>query len=135
MQLAVRAGLVMNETLTRFQNANPSAGGQEWTLNLPSMARQSCPNPCTFTRTFRNPTPSGILWRGSLTGVTGTVTPALAWVPAGASVTLTVSVDPTPLPVDGNWVYGGLLLEHRVTGGGVDVFRELRLPIAFKRQP
>ena len=135
LERAVRAGLVMNETLTRFQNANPSAGGQEWTLNLPSMARQSCPNPCTFTRTFRNPTPSGILWRGSLTGVTGTVTPALAWVPAGASVTLTVSVDTTPLPVDGNWVYGGLLLEHRVTGGGVDVFRELRLPIAFKRQP
>ena len=135
LERAVRAGLVMNETLTRFQNANPSAGGQEWTLNLPTMARQSCPNPCTFTRTFRNPTPSGILWRGSLTGVSGTVTPALAWVPAGASVTVTVSVDTTPLPVDGNWVYGGLLLEHRVTGGGVDVFRELRLPIAFKRMP
>ena len=132
LERAVRAGLVLNETTANFTAANPGSGGQEWTLNLPTMARRNCSPSCTFTRTFRNPTPGGILWRASLTGVTGTVSPALAWIPAGATQAIQVTVNTAALPADGTWVHGGLLLEHRVTGGGVDAFRELRLPISVR---
>jgi subtilisin family serine protease len=135
LERAVRAGLVMHETQANFNAANPATGGQEWTLNLPSMARQNCTSSCTFTRTFRNPTPSGILWRASVSGVTGSVSPALVWIPAGATQSFTVTVDTTGVPADGNWVHGRVLLEHRVTGGGVDTFRELGLPVSVRVPP
>ena len=132
---AVRAGLVLNETTANFTAANPAIGGQEWTLNLPSMARRSCWPSCTFTRTFRNPTPGGILWRASLEGLPGTVSPALVWIPPGGTQVFQVTVDTSARPADGAFAFASVLLEHRVTGGGVDAFRELRLPVAVAVQP
>ena len=132
---AVRAGLVMNETTANFSAANPATGGQEWTLNLPSMARRSCWPSCTFTRTFRNPTTSGILWRASVEGLPGTVSPAFAWIPPGGTQAFQVTVDTSALPNNGTFAFASVLLEHRVTGGGVDAFRELRLPVAVAVQP
>ena len=132
---AVRAGLVMNETTANFSAANPATGGQEWTLNLPSMARRSCWPSCTFTRTFRNPTTSGILWRASVEGLPGTVSPAFAWIPPGGTQSFDITVDTSALPNNGTFAFASVLLEHRVTGGGVDAFRELRLPVAVAVQP
>ena len=132
---AVRAGLVLNETTANFTAANPATGGQEWTLNLPSMARRSCWPSCTFTRTFRNPTSSGILWRASVEGLPGTVSPAFAWIPPGGTQAFQFTIDTSALPNNGTFAFASVLLEHRVTGGGVDAFRELRLPVAVAVQP
>ena len=138
---AVNAGLVLNETKANFQAANPSNGGTTVGLNLPSLADTTCnPPSCSFTRTFRNTRTYGALWAVSVEGLTGTV-PSLLWVPAGTSRSLTVSIDATALPADGNWHFGKLVLRERLSGNNVEPLSELHLPvgvirtIAFASQP
>ncbi len=48
---AALSGLVMVETTANFLAANPGAGGDVKTLNLPSVRDRSCSPSCTFTRT------------------------------------------------------------------------------------
>lgn len=50
---ALLAGLVMDETIQNFVDANPSAGGDVRTLNLPSVRDVDCDPDCTWTRTVR----------------------------------------------------------------------------------
>jgi uncharacterized repeat protein (TIGR01451 family) len=51
---AALIGLVMDETVTNFENADPAAGGDEKTLNIPSYQNSQCVGLCSFTRTVRN---------------------------------------------------------------------------------
>ena len=50
---ALLAGLVMDETIQNFLDANPSDGGDVRTLNLPSVRDVACDPDCTWTRTVR----------------------------------------------------------------------------------
>ncbi len=125
---AINAGLVLNETAANFQAANPGSGGNPATLNLPSLADATCASSCSFTRTFRNARTYGSLWRVQLVGLTGTA-PALLWVPAGGSTSLTVTITTTGLPASGNWNFGKLVLTELFTGVQVNTTSELQLPI------
>lgn len=58
---AALAGLVMDETAANFLNADPGAGGDVKTLNLPSVRDLTC-NPCTFTRTVSAGQPFDTNW-------------------------------------------------------------------------
>lgn len=51
---AQEAGLVMNETLANFLNANPALGGDPSTLNVASMMDSACLENCSWTRTLKN---------------------------------------------------------------------------------
>lgn len=128
---AVRAGLVMDETRANFLAADPNLGGRPDTLNLPALLNADCWRTCTFRRTFRNPTASGILWRASVAFGAGFVSPALAWIPPGGTQTFTITIDPSSILSvgPGRLAATRVDFEHRVTGGGVDAFRTLQLPV------
>ncbi len=125
---AINAGLVLNETGANFLAANPASGGNPGALNLPSMADATCASSCSFTRTFRNARTYGSLWRVQLVGLNGTA-PSLLWVPAGASASLTVTIDTTGLPASGSWNFGKLVLTELFTGVQVNTNSDLQLPI------
>lgn len=50
---ALLAGLVMDETVQNFVDADPSTGGDVRTLNLPSVRDIDCDPDCAWTRTVR----------------------------------------------------------------------------------
>ncbi|QSX77986.1 S8 family serine peptidase [Lysobacter solisilvae] len=85
VDLATRAGLVMNETKANYAAANPNAGGDPSTLNQPSMAKARCIGTCTFVRTVRNTLPYKHQWRVTLEGLAGTVLPASLTLKPGES--------------------------------------------------
>ena len=138
---AVNAGLVLNETKANFQAANPSSGGSTVGLNLPALVDMTCnPPSCSFTRTFRNTRTYGSLWVVSVQGLTATA-PSLVWFPAGATLPVTVTINASQLPADGNWHFGKLVMQEQFTGRMIDLSSELHLPIgvirtvAFASQP
>ncbi|MGY6586858.1 MAG: S8 family serine peptidase [Wenzhouxiangella sp.] len=51
---AALSGLVMHEVFANFLAANPAAGGDVRTLNLPAVRDVNCSPNCSFTRTVRN---------------------------------------------------------------------------------
>jgi len=77
---AALAGLVMHEIFANFLAANPAAGGDVRTLNLPAVRDVNCTPSCTFTRTVRNTLDAPSSWSISSTVNSGdfnvTVTPA-----------------------------------------------------------
>ncbi len=136
IERAIRAGLVLNETTANYNAANPATGGNPATLNLASMANGRCAPPsCSFTRTFRNPGTSGGLWRISVNGLTGTATPALAYILPGGTSTVTFTINSSALPANGSWNFGEVLMELRQSGGSTNSVASLRLPVAVAVQP
>ncbi len=118
---AINAGLVMHETGANYRAANPVSGDAAQ-LNQPNLVDGRCGRTCSFIRTFRNPHAVASTWNLQLQGVTGTV-PASITVPAGASVSVTITLSP---PVaTGAWSFGSLTL----TAVGSSS-TPLRLPIA-----
>ncbi|RPE81328.1 S8 family serine peptidase [Vulcaniibacterium tengchongense] len=126
VDLAARAGLVMDETTENFLAADPAAGGQVHALNLPSLGNARCIERCRFERTFRGTRRPVAFWLARLEGVRGTVSPAVFAVGAGQRVKLKIEVDTRRLPADGRWHFGRV--ELKPLGG----FRspELHLPVA-----
>ncbi|MFK8032481.1 MAG: S8 family serine peptidase [Gammaproteobacteria bacterium] len=53
VDVAVNAGLVLDETDENFDAANPAIGGDPRTLNLTALYSTECLGNCSFTRTFR----------------------------------------------------------------------------------
>jgi hypothetical protein len=119
---AINAGLVMHETAANYRAANPDLGGNVSALNQPSLVNGRCGASCSFTRTFRNPQTSASTWNLQLNGVAGTV-PASITVPAGASVSVTVTLRPSSAA--GIWSFGSLNLTPVGSSNA-----PLRLPIA-----
>ena len=65
---AARAGLVMHEFFDNFLAADPSAGGDVRTLNLPALRNLDCSPSCSWTRTVRNTINGSSSWTAA--GVT-----------------------------------------------------------------
>ena len=135
LERAIRAGLVMNETTANFNAANPGSGGNTHSLNLPSMAKISCAPTCQFTRTFRNPGTSGGLWTLNLTGLNGTLSSSLLWIPAGASRSVTVTIDTAGIPANNAWNFGRLVLNQQLSGASTAATSTLSLPIGVTVSP
>ncbi|HEX4853102.1 S8 family serine peptidase [Arenimonas sp.] len=135
LERAIRAGLVMDENKANYLAANPGTGGFTHTLNLPSMARANCAPVCQFVRTFRNPGTSGSLWSLSVTGLSGTVDSPLLWVPAGASRTVTVTIDTSAIPANNAWNFGALVMTRVYSGAPSANDGTLSLPIGVTVAP
>ncbi|PSL03147.1 putative repeat protein (TIGR01451 family) [Haloactinopolyspora alba] len=99
LNVAARAGLVMDETYADYVAADPAQGGDVKTLNLPSMANSQCLQTCTFTRTVTGTATGAGTWAASAEsttdGVTVSVEPSTFTIAEGEDVELTVTVDVT----------------------------------------
>ncbi|NTV62655.1 MAG: S8 family serine peptidase [Oscillochloris sp.] len=94
LERAARAGLVLDETATHFMAANPDAGGDPRTLNIPSMADARCVFSCSWTRTLHNALNVPVSWVASTETSALSISPASFTIAAAGSqvVTFTLNV-------------------------------------------
>jgi subtilisin family serine protease len=126
VDVASRAGLLLDETGANFTAANPAIGGNLATLNLASMASGRCVGTCTFTRTVRRGQSGLATYNLSLTGLPAgaTVSPSSITLGASGTRSFQVSIDGTQLdPLV--WTHGELVLTH---AGGTEP--TLHMPIS-----
>ena len=93
---AARAGLIMDESAQNFTAANPSAGGNPATLNLPSFQDLSCVGSCTFARSVRSTRTAPVSWTATFEGLpagAASLTPAQFTVANAGLQAITLSVD------------------------------------------
>lgn len=95
------AGLVMHETFDNFLAANPAAGGDVRTLNLPALRNVACQESCSFTRTVRNTLEEPSSWTVSTEMISGdfdiVVTPSSFSFSGDTSETQTITVEVFPV--------------------------------------
>lgn len=132
---AVRAGLVLHETLANFQAANPAIGGDPKALNLASYANRSCSPTCTFTRTFRNTQSTGRIWNVKVVGLNGTVSSPSIFIPAGQSRALRFTINTAKIPNNGKWYFGEIELSPALGTPVADASPVLRMPVAVAVAP
>jgi len=125
---AALSGVVLDETTANFVAANPASGGSLASLNLASMASVSCATTCTFTRTVSSTSLTAQNYTLSFTGLlagAATVTPATFTLAAGATQTITISIDGTTLA--SGWNFGRLVLDANDV-----LLPSLHMPIAIR---
>lgn len=114
MSKAALSGLVMEVSYDEYVAANPAAGGNPQTLNIPSYQNSNCLGGCTFERTVTNITDIALDYAISIektTGVEITVQPADGFsIPAGGTQKLTVTVKPS-ITSGGAWQFGRIIME------------------------
>lgn len=113
LDLAVNAGLYLDETKAGFIAANPGTGGEPKDLNLPGLVDTACRGSCNFHRTVTDLV-GGASWvasaHGFTEGVSVSVTPSDFTLADGGSQALTFNIDLRPAEVVGTWVYGEIHL-------------------------
>lgn len=110
---AAIAGLVLDESVSDFQNADPAGGGDPRTLNLPSLVDDDCDATCGWSRRVESVASSTVVWTASVVAppdLAVTVTPGLFTLPAGGARTLTVALSVGAGQPLGDWVFGTLVL-------------------------
>ncbi|NKF49897.1 S8 family serine peptidase [Shewanella sp. WXL01] len=127
VDLAVKAGLWMDETIDNYVAANPEVGGTPKELNGAYFVDSNCKGECEFTRAF-TATQAGN-WSLAYTGASEldvTISPTSAVLAEGESLEVTVSIKVADNAGD-SWNYGRLKLTDS-TGASP----ELSLPIAIQ---
>lgn len=129
VDLAAQAGLVMDESDSNYGSANPAEGGDEKTLNLPSMTDAECVTSCSWTRIV-TATKDG-LWnvnaQNSSKEINVTVSPAQFELLEGQSQEITVNLRfNTALTGVADWKFGDVELVS--SNGSV-----LHMPISVKQ--
>ena len=107
------AGLVLDETTTNFENADPDAGGDPKTLNIPSFGNDQCLANCSWTRTLNNTLETATTYTVTVdapAGMTVTVEPSTFTVSALGTQAITVTADVSALPT-GDWNFAEIGLE------------------------
>ena len=116
LRQAATAGLVLDEAPADYVAANPAAGGDPKTLNLPSMADNACDGGCSWTRVVETAAGVSVRWTASATaspGVTISVAPASFTLGVGASRTIIVTADVSDA-APGEWHFGQVNLTPNV---------------------
>ncbi len=110
---AANAGLYLNVTASQFRQANPAAGGDPGSLNLPGLVNSRCQGSCSFNRTVTDQMGGGS-WAATAVdfppGVGVTVTPSSFTLANGGSQALSVAVDLGTAAAIGEWVDGRVRL-------------------------
>jgi subtilisin family serine protease len=118
LDLAVNAGLYLNETENGFLLADPAVGGDPKDLNLPGLVDTACHNTCSFKRTVTD-LAAGAVWtastQGFASGVLVSTSPANFTLTNGSSQELVINIDLTQSESVGTWVYG----EVRLSSNGL----------------
>ncbi|WP_454854660.1 S8 family serine peptidase [Promicromonospora soli] len=111
---AAQAGLLFDETPANYLAADPAAGGDPKTLNLPSFADAQCLDTCSWERTAVAPpsAPEGVTWTASAVaddGLALDVTLSTDTVSPGDSMGISVTADATDAP-EGETLFGRITL-------------------------
>lgn len=110
---AVRAGLILNETKTRYLAADPAIGGDPTKLNTASFANTNCVGMCSWTRVLSSTLGASSTWTATFTstsGITLSVAPAgPITIPAHGTATITVTANVMGLPMNVG-LFGGVML-------------------------
>lgn len=96
VDLAARAGLVLDETYEGFLAADPAGDGDPTSLNLPSIADSACVVTCSFVRTVRSTLKVPVSWSATTVVTTGlalTAQPSSFTLQPGATQTITFTAD------------------------------------------
>lgn len=112
LNVAGRAGLLLDESGAAYRAADPFAGGEPVALNLPSLTNARCVTICVFTRTVQSALTSAVGWTISASvppTVSVEVEPAEFSLPAGGSQVITITADISAVRYS-DWSYGQLLL-------------------------
>lgn len=107
---AARAGLLLDESADNYRAADPAAGGDPTTLNLPSLGHAACQGSCSWTRTLHATVDAS--WRVSVVSADGlpvAVTPDTFTLAAGEDIVLSLSADTDGYPA-GTWVFADVVL-------------------------
>ncbi len=123
---AARAGIVFDETEADYLAANPAAGGDPKTLNLPSLQNSDCGGTCSWTREVKSTQGATVTWTASGEGMGFTFSPASFDLVAGATQEIVITADVHGLPI-GSWSFGAVTL----TPDNPDV-PATRLPVAVQ---
>jgi len=110
---AVDAGLFLDVQPGEFNNANPAAGGDPRSLNLPGLVDDSCQVRCSFSRTVTDLMGGGD-WTASAEGfpesVQVSVSPADFQLGDGDSQQLEIEINVESSDIVGSWVSGSIQL-------------------------
>ncbi len=118
LDFAALAGLVLNETTTNFEDADPGLGGDPTALNIASFAENQCLQECEWTRVVSSTLASSVDWTAMITvpaGMTVTVTPSNFTLGAYADQMITVTAEVDGLAAD-VWAYAEFALQPSVMG-------------------
>jgi len=111
------AGFVLDITTTEYEDADPGAGGDPATLNLPTLGQDQCLQTCSWTRTISSTVGFAVDWTTSFTapaGVNVTVNPPTFTLSAYGTQVLQIEADVSSMPV-GDWVFGLVNFEPQTT--------------------
>ena len=105
---AARAALTLDASNESMRAADPAAGGDPSTLNLPSLGEDDCSGTCTWQRVIGNPTGQSLTWRASASGdVPVTISPRRFTVGPGQEVVVRFTADVAGMTV-GEWAFGAV---------------------------
>ncbi len=130
LSAAARTALVLDETTTHFEAADPANGGDPKSLNLPGLQNNFCVASCAWTRTFTNVSNVAVSM-AITTPAWITATPASLNVGVGESQSVTFTADVSTLPWN-EWTFGTVSLNtHSTFSDGTEV-ADLHLPVAVR---
>jgi hypothetical protein len=113
--VATRAPIVMEEGNAAFVAANPAAGGDPRTLNLPGLLDRDCVGSCTFVRIVKSvigESQDYVVSSSAAAGIGVVVTPAAFTLAPGASQQLQVDVSVNAgVATRGSWHFGEVAIE------------------------
>ncbi|UXI69886.1 S8 family serine peptidase [Tahibacter amnicola] len=116
VDVASRAGLVLDESALHMAWANPQEGGDGATLNLPSLQDSTCLSDdggqarCRFNRHVRSTRSNTVTWSLSLDGLPGSVSPSTLVLGPNQGHAVDVTIVATSLPADGTFQFGEVTL-------------------------
>lgn len=129
LSAAAKAGLVLNETGTNFESANPADNGDVTTLNIASMQNNACVGSCSWTRTFTNVADVSAQYaRTDLTAWLD-VSPTSFTLNPGETETVTFTANTDTMVVD-EWTFGSVVFESTETFTTGESISAAHLPIA-----
>lgn len=124
-----RTGLLLAETEANFIAADPAFGGDSANLNIASLMNGTCPQKCTWTRTFRNPLAVASSWTISvglpITAVIS-VTPSTFTIQPDGTQTVTITAEANGL-APFVWDFGTIMLSEDNA-----IAPAVQLPLAVK---
>ncbi len=108
LRAAALAGMTLDASNESMRAADPAAGGDPSTLNLPSLGEDDCRGTCTWQRVIGNPTDRSLTWRASASGdVPVTVSPRRFTIAPGDEVLVRFTADVAGKTV-GEWAFGAV---------------------------
>lgn len=129
---ASRAGLVLDESIDAMIAANPAAGGDPATLNLPALVDRECAGSCSWERIVTNVVDGEATFTASAEAPAGmeiTASPAEVTLAAGESATVTITATVTGA-VEETWGFGRVTMSTGATHGSGAAVADTEMPVA-----